>query len=44
MAPAFKNTRDTTINPGSGYRGPTSSSEIFFVFKSTQIEGYSEGE
>ena len=36
--------RDTTVYPGSGYRGPTSSTEEFFVFKSTQIGGYIEGE
>jgi hypothetical protein len=30
--------------PSSGYQGPTSSNEWFFVFKSTQIGGYNEGE
>jgi hypothetical protein len=29
--------RDTTMYPGLDYRGPTSCSEEFFVFKSTQI-------
>lgn len=33
--------RDTAVYPGSGYQGPTSSSEVFFVFRSTQIRrGY----
>jgi hypothetical protein len=32
------------IYPASGYRGPTSSGEWFFVFKSTEIEGYKKGE
>ena len=45
MARALKNTReDTTIYPASVYRGLTSNSEWFFVFKSTEIGGYNKGE
>jgi len=41
----LKNTReDMAMYPGSGYRGPTSSSGLFFVFRSTQIGGYNEVE
>jgi hypothetical protein len=42
-----KNKEDTAIYPSSGYRGPTSCSEVFFMFKSTQIGGggcYNGGE
>lgn len=31
--------RETEINPGLGYRGPTSSSGLFFLFKSTKLGG-----
>jgi hypothetical protein len=31
--------RDATLYPSLDYRGPTSSSEMFFIFKSTQIDG-----
>jgi hypothetical protein len=36
--------RNMVMYRGLGYRGPTSSSEEFFVFKSTEIGGYKEEE
>jgi hypothetical protein len=36
--------KDTTKYLGLGYRGPTSRSEYFFIFKSTQIGGYNKSE
>jgi hypothetical protein len=34
-----KHKRDTVVYLGSGYWDPTSSSEVFFVFRSFQIRG-----
>jgi hypothetical protein len=41
-----KHKGDTLVYLGSGYRGPTSSSEVSFKFRSTQIGGggYIRGE
>jgi hypothetical protein len=45
VARVLKNTKgDIAAYPGSSYRGPMSSSEVFFVFSSTQIGGYNGGE
>jgi len=45
VAQVLKNTKgDIAAYPGSRYRGSTSSSEVFFVFRSTQIGGYNGGE
>jgi len=44
VARVLKNTKGHIVAyPGSRYRGPTSSSEVFFVFKSIQIGGYNGG-